>query len=661
MEDEDKTKDQLINELCLMREMLEQCNYAERYLHDRTRSLLTATLESTADGILVVDIEGRITYYNQKFVDMWKIPVPLLQTKDDALVLSYAIEQLSTPDEFIKKVNELYKNPSETSFDVVELKNGSIFERYSQPQKMEDKILGRVWSFRDITMAKASERKLKKSEKRYRQLVELHHAGIWVADKDGCTTYVNPAMAAMMGYTAEEMIGHKTEKFMDDEDKQIFIANTNKLRDGIIEQVETKLNRKDGSKLYIKVEPSPIFNEEGAYEGVIGGIIDISARKLVEQELRHAQKMESIGQLAGGVAHDFNNIISSIINYVYLIKRKISDITKEELQDFVDEIRASAERAANLTKSLLVFSRKHVFEFHTVNLVDIVNRMKLLLVNLIGEDIELEISLSGDDLPIYGDGNQIEMMLMNLAANARDAMVSGGKLAISLKKVKSNKNFIKLQSVQKSQGYALLRVTDTGTGMDGEIIKNIFDPFFTTKEVGKGTGLGLSTVYGIVKQHKGYIDVNSELNKGTTFSIYIPLIDNFITNAESLSRCEPDCGKGRILVAEDDETLRNVTSQLLTRAGYEVITAADGEEVVKLYSENNADLIIMDIIMPKMNGKAAYDKIIKMNKDAKVLFVSGYTDVYLENKLIKDAQFNYITKPIDVGKLLTMIKEMINC
>ncbi|MBF0486969.1 MAG: PAS domain S-box protein [Nitrospirae bacterium] len=661
MEDKDKTKDQLIDELSLLREMLENSEKAERNLHDKTKSLLISTLESTADGILVVDREGKITYYNQKFVDMWKIPEPLLQTKDDTLVLSYALEQISDPEIFLKKVKELYEKPSETSFDVVELKNGSIFERYSQPQKMDTDILGRVWSFRDVTMAKASERKLKKSEKRYRQLVELHHAGIWVVDKDGCTTYVNPAMAAMMGYTTDEMIGHKVEKFMDDEDKKIFIDNTTKLRDGIIEQVETKLNRKDGSILYVKVEPSPIFNEEGAYEGVIGGIIDISSKKLVEQELRHAQKMESIGQLAGGVAHDFNNIISSIINYVYLIKRTISDITQEELQDFVDEIQASAERAANLTKSLLVFSRKHVFEFQTVNLVDIVNRMKVLLVNLIGADIELEISLSGNELPIYADGNQIEMMLMNLAANGRDAMVDGGKLAISLQKVKANDSFMKIQSVQKSQDYALLRVADTGTGMDDEIIKNIFDPFFTTKEVGKGTGLGLSTVYGIVKQHKGYIDVKSELNKGTVFSIYLPLTDNFITNAESVSSCEPDCGKGHILIAEDDETLRKVTSQLLTRAGYEVVTAADGEEVVKIYSENNVDLIIMDIIMPKMNGKAAYDKIIKINKDAKIIFLSGYTDVYLENKLIKDAKFSYITKPIDVGKLLTMIKEIINC
>ncbi|MBF0555399.1 MAG: PAS domain S-box protein [Nitrospirae bacterium] len=641
--------------------MLEQCNYVERYLHDKTKSLLTATLESTADGILVVDMRGRITYYNQKFVDIWHIPDSLLSTKDDDTVLSYAIEQLSEPELFIAKVKELYSNPSESSFDTIELKDGRIFERYSQPQKMDDEIVGRVWSFRNVTIRKAAERSLKISEKRYRQLVELHHAGIWVINNEGYTTYVNPAMAEMMGYTAEEMIGHKAQEYTDAEEKRLFVENIIKMRDGNKDILEFKLNRKDGSKIYTTVEASPIINEEGVCEGAIAGVIDITEKRLVEQDLRHSQKMESIGQLAGGVAHDFNNIISSIINYVYLIKRRITDISHEELEDFVDEIRTSAERAANLTKSLLVFSRKHVFEFNTVNLVDIVSRMKILLTNLIGEDIELEISLSGDDLPIYGDGNQIEMMLMNLAANARDAMVSGGKLAISLKKVKSNKNFIKLQSVQKSQGYALLRVTDTGTGMDGEIIKNIFDPFFTTKEVGKGTGLGLSTVYGIVKQHKGYIDVNSELNKGTTFSIYIPLTDNFITNAESLSRCEPDCGKGRILVAEDDETLRNVTSQLLTRAGYEVITAANGEEVVKLYSENNADLIIMDIIMPKMNGKAAYDKIIKINKDAKVLFVSGYTDVYLENKLIKDAQFNYITKPIDVGKLLTMIKEMINC
>ncbi|MBF0456300.1 MAG: PAS domain S-box protein [Nitrospirae bacterium] len=660
MEDKDKTNEQLIDELLIMRQMLEDCEYAERYLHNRTKSLLISTLESTADGILVVDREGKITFYNKKFADMWHIPESLLSTKDDDAVLPFALEQLSKPEEFITKVKELYGKPSESSFDTIEFKDGRIFDRYSQPQKMDDDILGRVWSFRDVTTAKAAERKLKKSEKRSRQLVELHHAGICVFDKDGSTIYVNPAMAEMLGYTAGEIIGHKAQEYIDEADAPLLIDIRKNLREGKKEQVELRFTKRDGTKLYTMVDLSPIFNESGAYDGAVAGVVDITERRLVEQELRHAQKMESIGQLAGGVAHDFNNIIATIINYVYLIKRKIKDITSDELQVFVDEIQAAAVRAANLTKSLLVFSRKHAFEFHTVNLVDIIHKMKMLLINLIGEDIELEISISDNELPIDADVNQIEMMLMNLAANARDAMAAGGKLLISLKKVKANEIFKKLQSVEKAHDYALISVTDTGTGMDGEIIRNIFDPFFTTKEVGKGTGLGLSTVYGIVKQHKGYIHVKSELNQGTTFQIYIPLTDNFITNEAALLSCEPALGSGRILIAEDDESLRQAASRLLRRAGYEVITAVDGEEAVKLYSENSIDLIIMDIIMPKMNGKAAYDTIIKMNKDARVIFISGYTDVYLENKLIKEEKFSYITKPIDVDKLLTMIKEIIN-
>ncbi|MBF0515841.1 MAG: PAS domain S-box protein [Nitrospirae bacterium] len=660
MEDKDKTKEQLIYELSQLRREIDECRNTEQYLHNETKSILISALESTADGILVVDREGKVIYYNRKFIDLWQVPDYLLSTKDDGRLLSFALEQLIDPDTFISKVKALYDKPAENSFDTIELTNGRIFKRYSQPQKMDDKIIGRVWSFRDVTAAKAAERELIKSEKRYRQLVDLHHAGIWAIDKDNYTTYVNPAMIKMMGYTAGEMIGQKAMSFMDEESKKIFLENKIQLNDGKLEQLEAIFNKKDGSKLYTSLDISPIINESGKFDGAIAGIIDITDKRLVEQDLRHAQKMESIGQLAGGVAHDFNNIISSIINYVYLIKRKISDITREELQDFVDEIQISAERAANLTRSLLVFSRKHAFAFSTVNLIDIISKMKTLMSNLIGADIELEIIISDSELPIYADVNQIEIMLMNLAANARDSMINGGKLIITLLRVKYNKQFMKMKSVEKAHEYALLSVTDTGTGMDALTINKIFDPFFTTKEVGKGTGLGLSTVYGVVKQHKGYIDVKSEINKGTTFSIYLPLTDNLITNEDKLTIADTKDNKGVILIAEDDEFLRNVTSLVLTRAGYDVIAAADGEEAVKLYSENKVDLVMMDIIMPKMNGKAAYDKMVKINKDAKVIFVSGYTDDYLESKLIKDDHFNYITKPVDVVKFLAQVKEIIN-
>ncbi|KWT91959.1 PAS domain-containing hybrid sensor histidine kinase/response regulator [Candidatus Magnetominusculus xianensis] len=653
---EDKTKD----EIAELKQLLEQCRRAEQKRHKETKSLLISALESTADGILVVDRKGNVTYYNQKFVDMWQIPDSLLSTKDDAKILSYVLGQLSEPEAFIMKVNELYDKPSESSFDTIEFKDGKIFERYSQSQIMDDDILGRVWSFRDITKAIAAQRKLLKSEKRYRQLVELHHAGICVFDKDDYSIYVNPAMAEMLGYTAGELIGHKPQEFVDESDALLIQEIKETLRAGKMEQRDLKFIKKDGAKLYTMVDLSPIFNDSGVYEGAIAGVIDVSEKRLIEQELRHAQKMESIGQLAGGIAHDFNNIISSVINYVYLIKRKINDITSEELHDFVDEIQASAERASNLTKNLLVFSRKHAFEFNTVNLVHIINGMKVLLINLIGDDIELELSMPDSELHIYADVNQIEMMLMNLAANARDAMVDGGKLGITVQKVKSNERFMKFASVEHTQDYVLLSISDTGMGMANETMIKIFDPFFTTKEVGKGTGLGLSTVYGVVKQHKGYIEVKSELNKGTTFLIYLPLTDNFITNENAVTICDVQHGKGRILIAEDDESLRKVTTRVLTRAGYDVITAGDGEEVVKLYAENTVDLIIMDIIMPKMNGKAAYDKIIAINKDAKVIFVSGYTDVYLENKQIKDENFNYITKPIDVVKLLSVIREVLS-
>ncbi|MBF0320738.1 MAG: response regulator [Nitrospirae bacterium] len=499
----------------------------------------------------------------------------------------------------------------------------------------------------------------KEIEKKYRQLFELNHAGIWCMDKDNYTTMVNPRMASMLGYGVEEMPGRNLFTFVHENDIKALQRNIERLKPGTNEQIDIRLINSRGKTLYTVMDFSPEYGQDGSYAGLIAGVVDISVGKMLENQLRHSQKMESIGQLAGGIAHDFNNILAAISNYIFLMKLQLADIESDDLVESVDEIEKAAERAANLIKSMLVFSRKHVFEFRAINLAEVLAMLRKFLKRIMTADIDLEVNVEEDSLYINADITQIEMMFINLAANARDAMPEGGTLTIELSKVRPIDVFEGLSSVEKADEYALIRVIDTGTGIDKETKERIFDPFFTTKDVGKGTGLGLATVYGIVKQHKGYIGLDTELGKGTTFFVYLPITEDDSKEERLLLADNTESGKGTILMAEDDPYLREVTAKMLTRAGYTVITAKDGEDVVHKYKANKVDLILMDLIMPKNNGKQAYEEIRQLNSDVKVIFISGYIHDVLMDKVFREEELQYMAKPVSAVSLLSKIREML--
>jgi len=383
-------------------------------------------------------------------------------------------------------------------------------------------------------------------------------------------------------------------------------------------------------------------------------------KQKLEEQLRHSQKMEAIGTLAGGIAHDFNNILTGITGFGQLIQMTMSE--DDPLRHHVQQILSSSKRGVNLTQSLLAFSRKQILTPEPVDVNEIIESVKSLLSRLIGEDIELRTVLIEKPLTVMADSGQIEQVLLNLATNARDAMPDGGVLTISTGLSELDRGFLSTSSYGEPTAYALISVMDTGSGMDKVMKEKIFDPFFTTKEVGKGTGLGLSMVYGIIKQHNGYIDVSSEPGKGTTFKIYLPLSKPVIKKQKSKNLPMPEGGTETVLVAEDDEAVRMLIKSILEQYGYNVIEARDGNDTVKKFIENKdkVKFLLLDVIMPKKNGKEVYKEIKRIRPEVKALFISGYTADVMHKKGILEKGINFIAKPVSPDKLLRKVREVLD-
>jgi signal transduction histidine kinase/CheY-like chemotaxis protein len=415
-----------------------------------------------------------------------------------------------------------------------------------------------------------------------------------------------------------------------------------------------------GTPLSMEIKAYPIRDSLGKVVSAIEVHNDISERKRLEEQLRHSQKMEAIGTLAGGVAHDFNNILTAIIGYGSLLQMKIGPTSP--LRSSVDQILASTERAANLTQRLLTFSRKQNAVLKPVDLNAIVGRVDNLLGRLIGEDIDIRLHLHPTGLCVQADAGQIEQVLMNLATNARDAMPRGGVLSLTTETITIDESFIRAHGYGKVGPYVLLMVSDTGQGMDRETQKRIFDPFFTTKEVGKGTGLGLAIVYGIIKQHNSFINVYSEPKIGTTFKLYFPLLGMAVEEPAGLTHHEPRSGSAVILVAEDDADVRQLTRMVLENFGYTVIEALDGEDAVLQFTghQDMIQLLLLDVIMPRKNGKEAFEEIRKIKPDVKVIFTSGYPADVIRQKGVLDETDLFLFKPASPRETLRMVQNALS-
>ena len=507
----------------------------------------------------------------------------------------------------------------------------------------------------DITARKEAEAAIREGEVKLQAITSTATDAIILIDDGGKVVYWNIAAENMFGYDRNEMLGRNLDIIIPPQYKEAHKKAFSRFaKIGKIYQVSAL--RKDGSEFPIELSISGLLLK-GKWHSA-GVVRDITGRRNMETQLRQAQKMEAIGTLAGGVAHDFNNILTAIIGFASLLTMKMAK-SDPFLHD-VNHILAAADRAVTLTQSLLAFSRKTPIETKPINLNDIIIRIEKLLVKLLREDIEFTTTLAAEELTIMADSAQIEQVLINLITNAGDAMPKGGQLRISTDVVELDREFTKVHGYGTPGRYATLTCSDNGSGMDKETVQRIFEPFFTTKEVGKGTGLGLAIVYGIIKQHNGYINCYSEPGKGTTFRIYLPLTLRLPEGEVNVVETQPKGGTETILIAEDDTAARYLTKQVLETYGYQVIEAIDGEDAITKFIENKDEihLVILDVIMPKMNGKEACEKILQLKSDMKCLFTSGYTAEIIEEGEKK--LLNFLPKPVIPAMLLKKIREILD-
>jgi PAS domain S-box-containing protein len=909
----------------IARDITERKRAEEEIKH--TLSLLNATLESTADGILVVDREGKIESFNLKFAQMWHIPESIIASQDDNQALTFVLDQLKDPEGFLAKVRELYNQPAAESFDLLEFKDGRFFERYSLPQWIGEQSVGRVWSFRDVTEHKKAEEALRNEKQRFQTLLENAPFGMVVIDKDGSFKYINPKFIELFGFDLKEIPNGKewfrkaypdpdyrhhvisiwksdlrifepgekrsrvfsvtckngaekiinfipvqletgdnlmacediTERRRAEEALQksqqmlestfislqdaVFIIDANTVeiiecnpaaseifgysrnelvgkttaflhldeasleefrkylyaaveKQGFLPLLEFKMKRKDRTTFPTENSVVPLEDdqgnriawvsvvrditerkraeealrvseekyrtilesiEEGYYEvdtagnftfvndsvcrilgyskeelmgmndrqysdeengrklyqtfnkvyrtgepakgfdwevirkdktkrfveasvallkdsrgqpcGFRGIAHDITERRRAEQQMatlqeqfRLSQRMEAIGRLAGGIAHDFNNLMTVIRGYSQLSLLELKEDNK--LRENIEEVLRATQKAADLTRQLLAFGRRQIMDMKVLDLNTLLQDLDKMLRRVIGEDIQLVTLLAKDLGRIKTDPGQIEQVILNLSVNARDAMPHGGKLIIETGNVELDEGYARSRVGVKPGPYVMFSMTDTGCGMSPEVKEHVFEPFFTTKEKGKGTGLGLSTVYGIVKQSGGNIWAYSEPDKGATFKIYLPRVDEPLKEIrERVVSEELPRGSETILAVEDEEKVRKLAVQILKGQGYTVLEASHGEEAMKVAKEHGGDgiqLLLTDVVMPGMSGSELAKTLGSLLPKMRVLYMSGYTDNAIVHHGVLEEGVNYIQKPFTVGALARKVREVLD-
>ncbi len=500
---------------------------------------------------------------------------------------------------------------------------------------------------------------LRESEKRFRTLVDQAVDAFFLFDTDGNFVDVNRQACNSLGYNREELLS-MTISDIDGTDEAIksWGKYWECLASGDPVTIEAVYRRKDGTSFPVEVGLGLL--ELGGQAFILGLAREISERKLLEEQLRHAQKMEAIGRLSGGVAHDFNNILTTILGYSEMAMMKIQE--DASIYKDIKAIHTAGERAAALTRQLLAFSRKQVMEMRVINLNDLIANMGSMLARLIGEDVEMEQQMQASNANIMADAGQIEQIVMNLAVNARDAMPYGGRLVIETDEVELDENYAHKNKGIKPGSYIMLSITDTGTGMSQKVVEKIFEPFFTTKKVGKGTGLGLATVYGIVKQHNGQIFVYSEPDIGTTFKIYFPAASGPVENRIDKKMKTMAPGTEAVLVVDDEPSVLRLISDTLEPLGYRILKASCGKDALAICEKKKGkiDLLLTDVIMPGMNGWELAKAIKAICPNIKLAFTSGYTDNVITHLGVLNPEVFFLSKPLLPSVLTAKLREILD-
>ncbi len=581
---------------------------------------------------------------------------------------------LCTPDVFDQLVKrgevELIGAPS-LDWLGVPLKAGNntfgvlVLQSYTDNVRFRDKDK-EILTFVSQQLASAVEHKrneqaLRRSEARYRSLVQSAVYGIYRSSLEGKFLDVNPALIAMLGYSSpEDVLGldPKRDVFLDPGEQTRLMQEFR--RGARLDNIEVRWKRKDGNPITVRLSGRAVSSPEET-DGVLEIIAeDVTERRVLEDQFRQAQKMEAVGRLAGGVAHDFNNLLMVISGYTEVL---LEYTTRDNpLYPKIAAIQQAADRATTLTRQLLAFSRKQLLELKVVEVNAIVRDMERLLRPLIGENIELSTRLATDLGRTRADAGQIEQVIMNLVVNAKDAMPSGGKITIQTANVSLTDDLRREYSYIQPGPYVMLSITDTGHGMDKETQSRIFEPFFTTKEKGKGTGLGLSTVYGIIKQSGGYVFAQSELQRGTTFRIYLPRVEETTEPLGSAPASQSATGGSEtVLLVEDEESVRQLVRETLEAKGYKVLEADHGEAALRIASSHQGpiDMLITDVVMPGMSGRELSKQLCASHPQTRVLFLSGYTEDAIVHQGVLEPGTTFLQKPFTLQMLSRKVREVL--
>ncbi len=519
---------------------------------------------------------------------------------------------------------------------------------------------------RDVTERRAAEaasarraEELRRSEERYRHLIDSLDDVVFSVDAEGRLAYVSGAVSRY-GFSTEEVLGHRFQDFVHPDDRRRIEEEFAARLAADMEPYEFRILDAKGSVRIVRSSGRRVF-EEGRVVGLAGILLDLTAQRRTEEQLRLSQKIEAIGRLAGGVAHDFNNLLTVISSYAGIALRGLR--SDDPLRADLEEIRKAGDRATALTRQLLAFSRKQVLQPEVLDLNVLVSGIERMLKRLIGEDIDLRFRPHEALWRIKADPGQLEQVVMNLVVNARDAMPDGGDVTIETGNVELDDAFAARNVGARAGAFVMLSVTDTGGGMDAGTRDRLFEPFFTTKVAGKGTGLGLATVYGIVKQSGGSIWVHSESGHGATFKVYLPRVHEELGGRPRLGLPAPaHGGTETILFVEDDEAVRGLAGRILTAAGYSVLLAATGGEALILEERHRAaiDLVATDVVMPGMSGRELAARLSPVTRRKPVLFMSGYSDDAIAQHGVLEPGAAFLAKPFTPESLVAMIRDLLD-
>jgi PAS domain S-box-containing protein len=554
----------------------------------------------------------------------------------------------------------LLKTGKEEGGDLEEPRLRKTFHSTASPVHDPSRSLqGCVHVMHDVTERKRNEEALRVSEASYRSLILGATYGIFRCDVEGKFVTVNPALVTMLGYESEAEL--LAANLVNDISLSAGAGAQLLRQKGRVEGMEGIWKRKDGTPITVRLSGRTVLDGQGTLQGFEIIAEDVTARSRLEDQLRQAQKMEAIGQLAGGIAHDFNNLLTIINGYSQLLLDRLD--SADACRGFADEVKRAGERAATLTRQLLAFSRRQVLAPQILDLNTVVTGVEKMLQRLIGEDVELVTALDVGLGPVRADPGQIELVILNLAVNARDAMPKGGMLTLETANVELDSEYVETHPVATSGPHVMLAVSDTGCGMDRHTLSHIFEPFFTTKEPGKGTGLGLATVYGIVKQSGGNIWAYSEPGKGTTFKVYLPRVQEAVpAAAPAEGRKASPRGSETILVVEDDAAVRPLVRGVLLSRGYSVLEASGGDEALSVSESHRGPikLLVTDLVMPGMNGRDLAEQLLLRHPEIRVLYMSGYTNDAIVRQGVLEEGAAFLQKPFTPDALARKVREVLD-